>query len=91
MAGNKAKSRRSGTSSPPVTPAREANLLRRAMAIAHMGYWQSDSIDSRTFWISPELSEMYGLAAEDGIIAIAWWRFGSNFSPAGSSAAMEVC
>ena len=41
------------------------------MAIAHMGYWQSDSIDSRTFWISPELSEMYGLAAEDGIIAIA--------------------
>jgi diguanylate cyclase (GGDEF)-like protein/PAS domain S-box-containing protein len=71
MAGNKAKSRRSGTSSPPVTPAREANLLRRAMAIAHMGYWQSDSIDSRTFWISPELSEMYGLAAEDGIIAIA--------------------
>ena len=41
------------------------------MAIAHMGYWQSDSVDSRTFWISPELTEMYGLVAEDGLIAIA--------------------
>jgi len=41
------------------------------MAIAHMGYWQSDSPDSRTFWISPELSEMYGLPAEDGLAAIA--------------------
>ena len=71
MAGNKAKSRLVDVTPPPIAPAREASLLRRAMAIALIGYWQSDSADSQTLWISPELSAMYGLPAENGIIAVA--------------------
>ena len=70
MAGNKAKSPRGDTVPPAVTSAREANLLRRAMAIARMGYWQSESADSRVLWISSELGVMYGLATVDGTVAI---------------------
>ena len=71
MAGNKAKSRLVDMTPPPIAPAREASLLKRAMAIARLGYWQSGSADSQTLWISPELSAMYGLPAENGIIAVA--------------------
>jgi diguanylate cyclase (GGDEF)-like protein/PAS domain S-box-containing protein len=56
----------------PATPrARGGSLLKRAMQIARMGYWQSRSPDSSTFWISPELAAMYQLPTEDGIIAIS--------------------
>ncbi len=54
----------------PVSSAREAGLLKRALAIAGMGYWQSAGPDSQTLWISPELASLYGLATAEGVIAV---------------------
>jgi diguanylate cyclase (GGDEF)-like protein/PAS domain S-box-containing protein len=66
------KAMRKGGQAPlPVSSAREAGLLKRAMAIAGMGYWQSAGPDSKTLWISPELAALYGIATTDGIIAVA--------------------
>jgi diguanylate cyclase (GGDEF)-like protein/PAS domain S-box-containing protein len=70
MPARKATSRRDGTRSPPVTLAREESLLKRALDIARMGYWQAESPDSSTFWISPELAAMYQLETDEGRVAI---------------------
>lgn len=71
MAGTKKAVRNGGKTPASVSSAREAGLLRRAMAIASMGYWQTSGPRSKTLWISPELAALYGVTTADGIIAVA--------------------
>ncbi len=52
----------------------EERLLRRAIGMAHMGYWESQSADAADFWISPELAAFYELETSDGFIPIACVR-----------------
>jgi diguanylate cyclase (GGDEF)-like protein/PAS domain S-box-containing protein len=71
MAGTKRTTRSHGVRQDAVSSAREAALLKRAMAIARMGYWRSAGPGHPTLWISPELSDMYGLATRDGFLPVA--------------------
>ncbi len=45
-------------------------MLKRAMAIARMGYWRTAGLDGGIIWISPELSTMFGLATDNGRIRL---------------------
>jgi diguanylate cyclase (GGDEF)-like protein len=71
MAGTKRTTRSHGRTPNTASSARQAGLLKRAMAIARMGYWQSGLPGSGTIWISPELSAMYGLPTKDGMASLA--------------------
>ncbi|MFN3855617.1 MAG: EAL domain-containing protein [Phreatobacter sp.] len=76
----------------PQPQLRESGLLKRALAIARMGYWLCDDPDSGTLWISPELADMYQLPTEAGRIAIADVR-GRYLDPAPAelAACMRRC
>ena len=52
----------------------EDRLLRRAIAMARMGYWEASSADAVYFWISPELAIFYEFETSDGMIPIATVR-----------------
>lgn len=52
----------------------EERLLRRAIRLARMGYWESESPDATSFWISPELAAFYEFETADGFIPIATVR-----------------
>lgn len=71
MVGTKRTTRSHGVKPDVVSSAREASLLKRAMAIARMGYWRSAGPSRATLWVSPELSAMYGLPTADGILPLA--------------------
>lgn len=49
----------------------ETRLLRRAVQIARMGYWEAQSADAADFWISPELAAFYEFETADGFVSIA--------------------
>ncbi|MBN8987936.1 MAG: EAL domain-containing protein [Rhizobiales bacterium] len=52
----------------------EERLLRCAVRLARMGYWESQSATATDFWISPELAAFYGFETADGLIPIATVR-----------------
>lgn len=52
----------------------EERLLRCAIRMARMGYWESESADATGFWISPELADLYELETADGFVAVAMVR-----------------
>src|SRR3954465_9773765 len=52
----------------------EERLLRCAIRMARMGYWESQSAAATDFWISPELAVFYEFETADGLIPIAMVR-----------------
>ncbi|WP_293425174.1 putative bifunctional diguanylate cyclase/phosphodiesterase [Phreatobacter sp.] len=70
MAAKKAPRRREARQHPPAPRISGDDLLKRAMGIARMGYWQAATADSPNFWISPELAAMYEMKTDDGAVPI---------------------
>lgn len=84
MAAQKAARPRVAREQPPAPRISGDDLLKRAMGIARMGYWQSPAAESPHLWISPELAAMYQLATSDGDVPILTVRAGylPEFRPA---------
>ena len=59
-------------------------MLRRAITMARMGYWEAHDADAADFWISPELAVLYDLETSDGFIPIA--RLRERYVPASREA-----
>src|SRR6202000_1854302 len=49
----------------------EERLLRCAIRMARMGYWESQSADAIDIWISPEFAVLYEFETNDGVIPLA--------------------
>ncbi len=76
MAAKKAPRQREARPPPPAPRISGDDLLKRAMGIARMGYWQSTAADSANFWISPELAAMYQIDTDNGTVPILTVRGG---------------